>query len=236
MSAYNAISRFSASFNPRNFVTIVTASSGSTNTTDFTSYSNFSSQDDFLTKMNTLYGTHGGGTSSPATDYNTDKFHMSWTTTASDTNGNNFQTALRPQSTLSQEDSILSTYDFQNVVDDWIAKINLAATNTGNLTYEGQTVSPYYVWSNNSNNTLHFNIVNFEKILLRIYFADTTNAVAIFIVFVDKTQQPWGYFKETLQRSSTSSAWTGNFVASTNVISKSTPTSTHNYSFSQWTN
>ena len=221
MSAYNAISRFSASFNPRNFVTIVTASSGSTNTTDYSPYSNFSDEDDFLTKMNTLYGTHGGSTSSPATNSNMTGAHW-WVGWTDVTNQDGHWTSpLRPSNTFSQE--IDSGYLFDQglkpFVEDLLSKIQDATDGTNtNLSYNNETAYPYKEWNNNTTNVANLNIGNFNKIMVRMRVYPSQCDMHI-IVWVNNTDA-WGYFQQSITKSGGS--WTGNMVNYSGIINRTT--------------
>ena len=218
MSAYNAISRFSASFNPRNFVTIVTASLGSTNTTDFTSYSNFSDEDDFFTKMNTLYSTHGGGTSSSATTLTGTNYDIRWTDTTTDTNGGHWTKPIRPASTFSQSITSGSLYDNGLVpfVNDLISKIQSATTNSGTVTYNGVTASPYYVWNNTTSNVANLNMTNFNKLSIRMRVYSTQLDIQIIAWISDS--DPWGYWEQSITKSGDN--WTGAMISSSSSIDR----------------
>ncbi len=223
-----------------------------TNGTDGTSFSvnwanetYFTSQSDFMSKMNLVYGnylasTTSGGGSSGGTSTSTlsgTNYDIRWTNTNAPTD---WKLPGRSVSTFSQSKTSGTLYDVGLVpfVEDMISKIQSATENTGTLNYNSVNVSPYYVWNNAATNVLNLHAstgFNFGKISIRIYIPNTTSAEIQIISWISDSN-PWGYWKKSISKSG--GTWSGDFINSSNAIGRTAVPVPSAYltTFSQFTN
>lgn len=203
---------------------------GTSFTADWNLYDQFSSQSDFLTKMNALQAastTSGGGSGSTSGTYDMVGPHwwIGWTDQTT-VNNAHWTSKLRPANTFSHDidSGYLYEQNLRPFVHDLISKIKGATdgTNTG-LLYNGDSAYPYKVWNNTTSNVGYLDISNFSKIMIRMRVYPTQLDMFI-LVWVNNTNA-WGYWQQSIHKSSN---WTGDMVHKSSPITRTTvPVPTH---------